>query len=293
MEKYNFEDRKRFDEDILRMLERGSLNDVKIELSDGEIIANKDILMARSDYFATMFSNDKFIEGETNTVDMGHCSKSIMEKIIQFLFTGAVMFDGLSLIQLLELSRLSGMLLLDKFQEEVDTYTQRKKIFGRGRKVEELPDLILALKYADQYNMGLGEITNDITEEIHFGMKIIPTNDNVKSSFKSLPFNLIRDIFLVDSFFWRSPTTTKQKFDSFIIWLSENEVTEEEEAEIVESFELDDFTVEELITTVRESGLYPNNMINERVLELFKEQGDRLQERENVLKETLSQINNK
>ena len=77
MEKYNFEDRKWFDEEILKMLERGSSNDVKIKLNDGEINANKDILIARSDYFATMFSNDKFIEGETNTVDMGHCRKSL------------------------------------------------------------------------------------------------------------------------------------------------------------------------------------------------------------------------
>ena len=47
-----------------KMSERGSLNDVKITLSDGEIVANKDILMARSEYFSTMFSNDKFIEGD-------------------------------------------------------------------------------------------------------------------------------------------------------------------------------------------------------------------------------------
>ena len=204
MEKYNFEDRKRFDEDILRMLERGSLNDVKIELSDGEIIANKDILMARSEYFATMFSNDKFIEGETNTVDMGHCSKAIMEKIIKFLFTGAVMFDDLSLVQLMELSRLSGMLLLDNFQDKVDIYVKGEKIFLRGGNVEKLPDLISALKYADQYNTGFGKrkITDDLHEELHYGLKIIPSNDNVKSLFKSLPFNLIRDIFLWDYIAW-------------------------------------------------------------------------------------------
>ena len=36
MEKYNIEeDRKRLAEDILKMLEQGSLNDVKIKLSDG------------------------------------------------------------------------------------------------------------------------------------------------------------------------------------------------------------------------------------------------------------------
>ena len=65
-----------------------------------------------------------------------------------------------------------------------------------------------------------------------------------------------------------------------MIWLSENEITEEE---IVESFEFDDFTVEELMTTVRKSGLYSNITIDERVLELFKEQGDRLKEQDKLL----------
>ena len=97
----SFEERSRdkLHDDLIRMMEQGSLNDVKIKLSDGEIAANKDILMARSDYFANMFSNNKFIEGETGSVDMSHCSKAIMEKIIKFLFSGTIIFKGLSLIQ--------------------------------------------------------------------------------------------------------------------------------------------------------------------------------------------------
>ena len=65
MEKLGLTDRDMLVKDLLKMLEQGSLNDVKIKLSDGEIVANKDILMARSDYFATMFSNNNFIEGES------------------------------------------------------------------------------------------------------------------------------------------------------------------------------------------------------------------------------------
>ena len=119
-DEYDFDDRNKLAEDILKMLERGSPNDVKIKLSDGEILANKDILMARSDYFATMFSNNKFIEGETNAVDMTHCSKAVMEMIVKFLFSGTVMFGDLSLNELLELSHMSRMMLLSNFQDEVD-----------------------------------------------------------------------------------------------------------------------------------------------------------------------------
>ena len=49
----------RFKRDILKMMTNGTSNDVQIVLKDGEIIANKDVLCARSEYFATMFSNHK------------------------------------------------------------------------------------------------------------------------------------------------------------------------------------------------------------------------------------------
>ena len=292
MEK-DYEDRKRFDEDILKMLERGSSNDVKIKLSDGEINANKDILMARSEYFKTMFSTDKFIEGETNTVDMGHCSKAAMEKIIHFLFTGAVMFDDLSSAQLVELSHLSEMLLLEKFQEEVDWYLVHCKIQERGANVENLPDLILALKDADQYN--LKDIKNWICDELHCELKGILSDVKSSDTFKTLPFNLMREILLFDassvniSFL----PTTKQKLDSFMIWLSENEITDGQKEEIVESFKFDDFTVGELMSPIRKSGLYSNNMIDERVLKLFKEQGDKLQEKDKLLKDQEKRLKKK
>ena len=77
--------------DLLNMVKGGSTNDVKIILEDGEISANKDILIARSDYFATMLSNsnkNQFVEGRTNSVDLSFCSKVVMEKIINYLFSG-------------------------------------------------------------------------------------------------------------------------------------------------------------------------------------------------------------
>ena len=83
----------KFMEDILQLLKRGSPNDVRIILKDGEILAHKDILSTRCPFFSTMFSNNevdneaKFTEGETNSVDMSHCSKVIMERIVHYLKT--------------------------------------------------------------------------------------------------------------------------------------------------------------------------------------------------------------
>ena len=124
MEKLGLTDRDMLVKDLLKMLEQGSLNDVKIKLSDGEIVANKDILMARSDYFAAMFRNNNFIEGETGSADMSHCSKAVMEKIIKFIFSGTIKFRDLSLIQLLELSHMSEMMLLNEIKSEVDDFVK-------------------------------------------------------------------------------------------------------------------------------------------------------------------------
>jgi len=269
--RHSFEDMMDLKEDLLKMMLLGSPNDIKIKLRDGEIAAHKDILMARSDYFATMFSNNKFIEGKTNSVDMSHCSKAVMEKIIKFLFSGAVTFSDLNFPQLLELSHISEMILLPKFKVKVDEYLTIDMIRGRGKDVEFLPELILGLKLAHEYN--LSAIGSSIVDELYLNLKDIPNDIASSASFKTLPLKMIRDIFLYNTsalFSYQLPTT-KQRFVAFVVWLSKNEANEEQKNEILESFNFEDFTVEELMTAVRDSGLYSGSKIDKRVLELFKD----------------------
>ena len=277
--RHSFEDTMDLGEDLLKLLDQGSPNgnDAKIKLSDGEIVANKDILMVRSEYFATMFSNNKFIEGETGKVDMSHCSKAIMEKIIKFLFSGRVTFWDLTFLQLLELSHMSEMMLLSKFKNKVDEYLL--DIIRDGKDVKILPDLISGAKIADKYN--LSSIGRYIMLEVSLKLKDIPSDAASSDAFKSLPFKVIRGIFLnkLKSEFCSKKPTTKQKFDAFMVWLSKNEaeVTKEDRNEIVDSFDFKDFTVEELMTSVKDSGLYSGTEVDQRVLECFKAQ-------ENILK---------
>jgi len=265
--RHSFQDRDTLVEDLLKMLEQGSLNNVTIKLRDGQIDANKDILMARSDYFATMFSNNKFLEAETSSVDMSHCSKVVMEKIIKFLFCGEVTFRDFHFRQLLELSHMSEMMLLTKFKDKVDDYLLLDIIRGKGVDVKFLPELILGLKIAHEYNLSV--IGRSIMQELYLNLKDISNDIASSRFFKSLPFNMIRGIFLYKTAS-RLPTT-KQRFVAFMVWLSENEVTEEDKNEIVDSLSFEDFTVEELMTSVRNSGLYSGSKIDKRVLELFKD----------------------
>ena len=287
MKIFEFDDRDQFAEDILKMLKRGSPNDVKIRCEDGDISANKDILMARSEYFATMFSNNKFIEGETSTVDMTHCSKVVMEKIIKLLFIGTVVFDDLGIIELLELSHMAKMMLLNtKFQDQVDNYV-KTDIVGE---ICDIAELTAALKCANQFNLKNMEdcIIPEIINELNY--EILDDDEcSCSYSLTSLPFNLIRSILLFD-LSSISPSklpsiSTKTFFDAFVIWLSENEATEKQKDEIVNSFNFEDFTVEELMTSVRKSGLYNISKIADRVHDLFKEQVSLVEHKKNLLEE--------
>ena len=119
MEDHIFEDRDSLVKDLLQMLERGSSNDVKIKLIDGEITANKDMLMARSKYFASKFTE----EGGTLAADMSDLTgKFIMRKIIGFLYSGSLQFGDLFMDGLFSLLHMSELLLQDKLKAQVDNY---------------------------------------------------------------------------------------------------------------------------------------------------------------------------
>ena len=56
-----------FSQNVLKLLQSGTTNDVTIKLKDGkEVRANKDMLIARCPYFETMF-NQNWKEGVRGT----------------------------------------------------------------------------------------------------------------------------------------------------------------------------------------------------------------------------------
>ena len=104
-----------FTQGMLRMLSQGSSNDVRIILSDGEIIANKDVLAAQCEYFAANFRWKERTKDSSDNIDNTVCSKGVMERIIKYLFTGTIKYKDLELMQLLELlNQVRKMLLRDR-----------------------------------------------------------------------------------------------------------------------------------------------------------------------------------
>ena len=113
--------------------------------------------------------------------------------------------------------------------------------------------------------------------------------DSVKA-IKEISFNHLKEIMLfgeikesenvdVDE----DPQMTFSRFEVFVMWLSDNECTDEDKKEITDSFNFEDFDVYQLITVVMKSNLYSTQKINRRVLDLFSNLNKTIFEQERCL----------
>ena len=165
-------------------------------------------------------------------------------------------------------------MLLTKFKDQLEDYLRFKMIPTSGDNVSYLPKLILGLKLTQKYY--LTSIEDCIIEELYHSLRgILQTaspDANNQESFKSLSLDTIKKIVLYPKpeINDRHITTTKERFDAFMYWLSENQISEVDKSEIVDSFDFEDFTVEELLSTVKNSGFYSPKMIDKRLSYLFK-----------------------
>ena len=196
----------KFKSDILAMITSGTSNDVKIVLEDGEILANKDVLCARSEYFSTMFSNNnmdnqvKFMEGKTNKVDMGHCSKVIMDKIIKYLFSGDMKLHDMSLPDLVKITHMTSMMLLNDVSELIKEYVL-EIVPDSAVNCAYLPDLLHSLMLA--VNFGLDELREALLHELFISLKDvhqIPEVVKNSEAFKMMSPKLMKEILLYEEF---------------------------------------------------------------------------------------------
>ena len=117
----------KFQQDMLKMLKKGTKSDVVFNTKGGgQITAHKDILAARSQYFNTLFRGDQFIEGQVKTIDMKHIEKKVMQTLIDYLFSGKIDYTKLKLDQLLSLMELFKLYLLNDEYKAAKNHVQGK-----------------------------------------------------------------------------------------------------------------------------------------------------------------------
>jgi len=113
---------------MLKMFREGSFNDVCIKLHDGEIKANKSVLAARCEYFAATFRWKDNNNHEVEKIVVNDCSKKIMDRIIEYIFTGIMNAKDLNLLEFLELKdQVRKMFPGDKLEEHIEEILQIKE----------------------------------------------------------------------------------------------------------------------------------------------------------------------
>ena len=117
------------------------------------------------------------------------------------------------------------------------------------------------------------------------------SQDNLKEYF-DLPFHLIKRIVYspMEHLDLLAPVKTKDRLIAFQLWMSRNNISADERKEIVENFDLETFSVEELMTIVKSSGLFPLNVIDKRVLYLVKDYKLKIEKLRSVMKDIVDCI---
>ena len=130
----------RFLSDMVKMIREGSYNDVCIKLHDGEIKANKSILAARCDYFDATFRWKDNNNQDMEEIVINDCSKKVMTRIIEYIFTGVLKAKDLNLLEFLELKdQVRKMFPGDELEGQFEYVSEDNHFYVSHTSLDSLP----------------------------------------------------------------------------------------------------------------------------------------------------------
>ena len=259
-------------DDLVKMLKNGTSNDVTIQVEDGEMKVNMDVLMARSEYFSRMLQANNFEEGKSGSIDFTYVKKSIMEGVVYYLFSGEINFKDYNLPQLLEMMNLARMASINFLYDGIEVYIMSYMNFD-GISWDEVLEGFMVLH---KFNLDL--LMETFICAIH--SKIAGRFGIFGEVFGKLTMDMIKNLFLVpeDEFIYTSYGRTRasqiDRFRAFAFWYSKhrNSCDEEDVKKIRQTFVFDRFSEEELIHHVRKTGIYTDEEVDGRLLDIIKKQ---------------------
>ena len=274
---------------LLRM--NNSFNDVKIVLSDGCVLANSFVLSSASDYFS-----DTFVEGQTHEVTMEeYIKKESMERVVHYIYSGDMDMEKIGFERLLEIMNISKMLLMrtDSLFNSLEAHI----ISIISQQWTTILDVLRGFILVERYCLDSlrKHIVNDIYTSIpKFAWNIIHMQHaSISATLQQFKFEMIKEILLneydpaADPITLRNPQyevllwhgfsgkrrapSSKNRLQFFQVWYSGNKDCKAEEKKmILGSINLDEFTGEELLTKVKESGLFSDKEIDKKCIEKFR-----------------------
>ena len=266
-------------------------NDVKIILGDGIVFANSAILSCASDYFATMLSSDKFVEGQTKEIIMKEygTTKEAMERIVNYIHCGDMDMEEIGFETLLELLSISKVLLMrthslfNSLEAHIvflisGFHISTKELLKGFMLVERYHMDSLRKHFVSCINAHIGYCDGHINIFKQFNVEMImeillykfkydPANPtHLLYKFK---YDLANPTATVKK--WDQQPSSKARFQFFQDWYLKNQDCKEEDKKIIlDSINLDDFTGEELLTVVKRSGLFSEEKIDKKCIEKFR-----------------------
>ena len=290
-------------DELMTFLTQGSSNDVKIVLRDGEIEANEGLLCFRSEYFFTVFGagqkkshdgkeSQGMKESQSKTVTMNYCSKDVMWQVIRSLFGGETNLTKISLMPLLEMMKVTNIMLLKSLSSEVEDYTNlaledvrnKKGDVGNKESFATFSECLQGLRFIDNKPENLiASVRDSLIKRIY---QLLENTKSSEEDFQKLPISLIKEILLFNDDKIEKKTD-KVRLDSFAIWYryAKNGETcsDEDKKEIRASIDFNKFSIEELLTYVEESKLYTVKEIKQRVIEINKEKDESLKDKDETI----------
>ena len=272
-------------------------DNVSIICDDGEVRANMELLSVRSDFFARGFNNPGFIESQNKRIRMESCTKAAMEAVKAYLYTGEMDLKQLPLDTLLLILNVSREILIEvELFNSIESYIKTADPLDLVQRVVDTVGIVnsniysryavlpRSLKLVDRFR--LDNLWNIISEaSIHLATIILNLPClTIRRAFlqeiQSYPMKIMKKLLLCEITIGtdfplpaaRYERLTKCRFDIFLAWYVANEesCTEEFKKEILESFDYEHFSGEELVTVVGRSGLLPREEVERMLVERFR-----------------------
>ena len=267
--------------DILARQDSPECCDVMLVGTDGEIPGNKTILSMLSSYFHHMFSEDN-VESQPVRVELPY-TKAALEKIVINLYIGELECQGMTLSDLLSL--LSGLFDMDLHSDfsAVDFFTTKNIKSGKF----SLADCVKSLdKYSrdDCSPLPLGTVWDSLITHLGENIQLV---EDIGILSEPMIIRLINEGKGVKS-------QAIHRVKAFIAWLSVNKMEEKIKEEVIRTFDIKDFSHEELASDdIRKAGFFSTDQIIDRMEDIHQDKDQELKEmieaKDQELKEMLEQ----
>ena len=244
----DIEDKNGLLKDLSRASKEGLDDDLTLICSDGvRISANKSILAIRSPFFASMLLGG-FQDSIGDELEFNSCDSVVLKLVLDYIWNGEVYFSNLPTVKLLEVMETSRFLCLNSLSDGVEGYIS--KIVDEGN-VSRADSLVL-----------LNFVTFHKFE--HLGKRIVKYIDHHFDELKDLPtFQQLTELAML-SLLKNDEREISEMclFEGMLKWMEgRDELNDDFKQVLIESCKLNKFTSAFLLTIVRKTELFRDEVI--------------------------------